>query len=208
MPAARRGGGQQRSRRPVGADPAESRARGATRRFSAHGTDSRAPPLPSPLPSLSPRRSPATRRESCSPGVATAAAEPLVPGAAIARGERPGPPSVPRPWPGCCARSQPAAGRAATLIPGNSNSRRVGLGGTGTALLTRFLDIRSLCSPRPGEGRVWVWVWGGENFGGKESVGIPLPSPSRSGSPFGQWNGVGRTATAGWAVALEGPPVT
>lgn len=34
---------------------------------------------------------------------------------------------------GQAPRLQPAAGRAATLIPGNSNSRRVGLGRTGTA---------------------------------------------------------------------------
>ena len=35
--------------------------------------------------------------------------------------------------------------------------------------------------------RVWVWVWGGENFEGKEGVGVRSRLLLRSGSPFGQW---------------------
>lgn len=101
---------------------------------------------------------------------------------------------------------QPAAGRAATLITGNSNSRWVGLGRTGTALPTRFLDIWSLCSPRLREGLL------GSGLGRISAVNRALGYQScpllRPGSPFGQWNGVGRTATAGWALALEEAIVT
>lgn len=98
----------------------------------------------------------------------------------------------PAPGPGQAPGSQPAARRAATLIPGNSNSRRVGLGRTATVLPTRFLDIRSLCSPRLREGLVGSGV--GRISAVKRALGSQSCPLLRSGSPFGQWNGVGRTA--------------
>lgn len=97
---------------------------------------------------------------------------------------------------GRAPRSEPAARRAATLILGNSNSLRVGLGRTGTLLPTPVLvpsSTRALCSPRLER----VWVWDRENFGGKEAFGIQSRTLLRSGSPFGQGNGVGRTSAAG-----------
>lgn len=56
---------------------------------------------------------------------------------------------------GRAPRSEPAARRAATLILGNSNSLRVGLGRTDILLPSPILgplNTQALCSPRLGEG--------------------------------------------------------
>lgn len=105
--------------------------------------------------------------------------------AASARGLLPSPAA----GPGQAPRSQPAAGRAATLIPGNSNSRRVGLGRTGTALPAPFLDIRSLCSPRLREGLVGSGV--GRISAVKRALGSQSCPLLRSGSHLGSGMGWG-----------------
>lgn len=183
----------------MGADPAESRARGAAQRLSAHahGTKSRALPFPSPLPSRSTRGLPAARRESWSSGVATAAAEPLVPGAALPRGKHPGPPSIPGAWPGSCAG---LGARGQTR--GNFDSREF-------QFPPRWLweDRHSLHSPSrfldsqtrerfalPASQR--IWACDGENFGDKEGVWIHSRPLLHSVCPFGPWNGVGCTLAA------------
>lgn len=172
-------------------EQSEARRRSA----HAHGTKSHAPPLPSPLPSPSPSRSPATRWESWSRGVATVAAEPLVLGTAIALGGRPGPPSSPAPSQHPASHSQPAAGRAATLIPGNSNSLRVGLGRKGTPLPTSLPgpgNVRALCFLRLTEGLGLGLGWG--EFRGQRGRWGPISPPSALWIPL--W-----TVEVGWGTA-------
>lgn len=90
------------------------------------------------------------------------------------------------------SRSEPAVGRAATLIPGNSYFLRVGLGRKGTPLPTPGpgpANIRALCfSPlREGLGLGW-----GE-FRGQRGRWDPIPSPSAPWVPF--W-----TVEMGWGI--------
>lgn len=49
-----------------------------------------------------------------------------------------------------------------------------------------------------------VWVWGGENFEGKEGVGVRSRLLLRSGSPFGQWRWGGAHPHRGVGVGTGG----
>lgn len=90
------------------------------------------------------------------------------------------------------SHSQPAAGRAATLIPGNSNSLRVGLGRKGTPLPTSLPgpgNVRALCFLRLREGLGLGW---GE-FRGQRGRWGPISSPSALWIPL--W-----TVEMGWGT--------
>lgn len=156
-----RSGGERTPRR--GAAPLRTRTRYQEPRTAL--------PLPAPLAF-------SARLESWSSRVATAAAEPLVPGSAIARGRRPGPPTIPGPWPRVLrgARSPRPDAR-------NFDSRELEFPRRWPWEDRRSLhsphpvpgpaNTRALCSPRLAEDR---GLGCGESFGNQGASGSsPVP---------------------------------